>query len=324
MKKILAVLAVILSATCFYTFSYGEEKEDDIVIKLGNELTLTPYKNFRNEGQISSEKAVIENLKDIPQPIYIELIDTEGSDIELRDVSVISNDFGEEKVAFVHLLNVNTGEKTLIYNIGEKIEVGTAEPGETAVYKICGELNMGANWELGGRLALNINVQVGEEEAESEESSEDTEDVSFIESEESSESVSYEDNAGESDGDSKNSADNSEESGAPEGDVTTEQDISGGEDDAEASSDVLNEEETPKEDEDRTEETADSDGEENPAEESDENLNADAEEVSDEEANDESADSSGDSEDLGTNDSDGSDDMVSDEADMTDSEEIGD
>ena len=122
MKKILAVLAVILSAACFYTFSYGEEKEDDIVIKLGNELTLTPYKNFRNEGQISSEKAVIENLKDIPQPVYIELIDTDGSDIELRDISVISNDFGEEKVAFVHLLNVNTGEKTLIYNAGEKIE----------------------------------------------------------------------------------------------------------------------------------------------------------------------------------------------------------
>lgn len=324
MKKILAVLAVILSATCFYTFSYGEEKKDDIVIKLGNELTLTPYKNFRNEGQISSEKAVIENLKDIPQPIYIELIDTDGSDIELRDVSVISNDFGEEKVAFVHLLNVNTGEKTLIYNIGEKIEVGTVNPGETAVYKICGELNMGANWERGGHLSLNINIQVGEEEADSEESSEYIEDVSFIEDEESSESVSYEDNAGEFNSDNKDNSNKSEGDGAPDGDVTTEQGVLGEEDDAEVSSDVLDEEEAPKEDDDKSEETPDFAEEENPAEEPDENLNTDSEGVSDEEVNDESIDSSGDLEDSGTDDSGELDDMDFDESDMTDSEEIGD
>lgn len=315
MKKILAVLAVILSATCFYTFSYGEEKEDDIVIKLGNELTLTPYKNFRNEGQISSEKAVIENLKDIPQPVYIELIDTDGSDIELRDISVISNDFGEEKVAFVHLLNVNTGEKTLIYNIGEKIEVGTVNPGETAVYRICGELNMGANWELGGRLALNINIQVGEEEAESEESSEEIEDVSFMESEETSESLFYEDSAGESESDNKDSAENSEEDGNLNGDVTTEEDISDNAENTEVSSDVLDEAEDLSKENEEAEDSA-------VAEQPEEDINADSEEIFDEAADDEPADGSADADDLDTDDSDGdgSDDMDFDDADLADSE----
>ena len=302
MKKILAVLAVILSATCFYTFSYGEEKEDDIVIKLGNGLTLTPYKNFRNEGQISSEKAVIENLKDIPQPVYIELIDTDGSDIELRDISVISNDFGEEKVAFVHLLNVNTGEKTLIYNAGEKIEVGTVNPGETAVYRICGELNMGANWELGGRLALNINIQVGEEEAESEESSEEIEDVSFMESEETSESLFYEDSAGESESDNKDSAENSEEDGNLNGDVTTEEDISDNAENTEVSSDVLDEAEDLSKENEEAEDSA-------VAEQPEEDINADSEEIFDEAADDEPADGSADA-----------DDMDFDDADLADSE----
>lgn len=315
MKKILAVLAVILSAACFYTFSYGEEKEDDIVIKLGNELTLTPYKNFRNEGQISSEKAVIENLKDIPQPVYIELIDTDGSDIELRDISVISNDFGEEKVAFVHLLNVNTGEKTLIYNAGEKIEVGTVNPGETAVYRICGELNMGANWELGGRLALNINIQVGEEEAESEESSEEIEDVSFMESEETSESLFYEDSAGESESDNKDSAENSEEDGNLNGDVTTEEDISDNAENTEVSSDVLDEAEDLSKENEEAEDSA-------VAEQPEEDINADSEEIFDEAADDEPADGSADADDLDTDDSDGdgSDDMDFDDADLADSE----
>ncbi len=315
MKKILAVLAVILSAACFYTFSYGEEKEDDIVIKLGNGLTLTPYKNFRNEGQISSEKAVIENLKDTPQPIYIELIDTDGSDIELRDISVISNDFGEEKVAFVHLLNVNTGEKTLIYNIGEKIEVGTVNPGETAVYRICGELNMGANWELGGRLALNINIQVGEEEAESEESSEEIEDVSFMESEETSESLFYEDSAGESESDNKDSAENSEEDGNLNGDVTTEEDISDNAENTEVSSDVLDEAEDLSKENEEAEDSA-------VAEQPEEDINADSEEIFDEAADDEPADGSADADDLDTDDSDGdgSDDMDFDDADLADSE----
>lgn len=315
MKKILAVLAVILSATCFYTFSYGEEKEDDIVIKLGNELTLTPYKNFRNEGQISSEKAVIENLKDTPQHVYIELIDTGSSDIELRDISVISNDFGEEKVAFVHLLNVNTGEKTLIYNAGEKIEVGTVNPGETAVYRICGELNMGANWELGGRLALNINIQVGEEEAESEESSEEIEDVSFMESEETSESLFYEDSAGESESDNKDSAENSEEDGNLNGDVTTEEDISDNAENTEVSSDVLDEAEDLSKENEEAEDSA-------VAEQPEEDINADSEEIFDEAADDEPADGSADADDLDTDDSDGdgSDDMDFDDADLADSE----
>jgi len=172
-KRFAALLAAVIGSTCFYNFSYGAAgttRKDTAVsetantyIEMGNNLRLTPYKNLKNEGQISSDLIITENLGSAVQPVYVEFGGTSGSAIVLKDKSVLYNDFGEEKAAFVHIMNTSTGEKTLLYNVGEKIQIGELGSGEKAVFKICGELNVNADWEVGDYLSMSIKISVGED-----------------------------------------------------------------------------------------------------------------------------------------------------------------
>ncbi len=183
------------------------------VVKTGGELRLTPYRNFNGEGQITSDDIIAENLEDTPQPVYITLISTNDSTISLKDISVLQNDFGEEKAAFAHFVNTKTGEKTLLCNIGETIQAGTLDAGETVIFKIRGELNVNADWIEGDSLSMNIDIRVGEDSAETESESTEAETEASTETE-SGEDVSADDSAKtEADSSEENKEDDSDRSG---------------------------------------------------------------------------------------------------------------
>jgi hypothetical protein len=152
LKRALVLLVSVLSAFCFSTAVYAK----DLNITSGKNLSLTPYQNIKNEGQISSDSIIITNDKNVPQKLSFRLSEDNKSSISLEDKSVLSNDYGEDKVAFVHMKNNETGDKYLVYSTKEKTEIGVLEPGESISISYCGEMNVKAPWSVGDTLKINV------------------------------------------------------------------------------------------------------------------------------------------------------------------------
>lgn len=197
MKKACAFMILVLSIICCTAAVYAGDFSVD-----GGDLILTPYKNLKNEGQISSDEIVITNNEDAAQNMSFRLGDTGKSNIVLKDESVLQNNCGDEKAAFVHLLNIETGEKYLVYENDENINLGVLMPDESFHFKVCGELNLTAQWQAGDTLKLNFifstDLAEKDDEAKDEttvsEESTEAETISETQTEETSESAGSESN----------------------------------------------------------------------------------------------------------------------------------
>lgn len=140
---------------CLAAPVYAATSSDDISISGGGKITLTPYSNLANEGQISCDEIIITNKGDVPQEISYRLNAYNSPQIMLKDVSVLSNDFKKNKVAFVNLLNTETKEKYLVYKYSNAV-IDTIKPGESISLKLCGELNVDADWQKGDFLNFTL------------------------------------------------------------------------------------------------------------------------------------------------------------------------
>jgi hypothetical protein len=208
LKKALTALVLMFGMASFAPNVYAES----LNIDYNNLLSLSPYRHLDNEGQVSSDEIIIKNTKNTTQIVSFKLSNSGLGNISLEDQSVLDNDYGEDKVAFVHLRNTETNEKYLVYG-NDKVDIGILEPNESLTLEICGELNVEAPWEINDYLELNLSFSVDDYNVQSEQSEQsDVSDEAVTENTTENESVEVSDNSTSSNSTSSSSGGTSSKS----------------------------------------------------------------------------------------------------------------